>query len=790
MPSDIKRLFERFKDSWAFLVTFGMLTTVLAAWLYVQQPGFLRDLNLKVYDTLLRATAGTVTTKVPVVVDLDEASLARFGQWPWPRYRVALLLAKVREAGALAVGLDIVFPEPDRTSPKVLKEALRRDLQVDVAFAGMPDALMDNDLIFGDVVGGGPFVLGYYFHFDRTLDEVRGAASECALHPVSLVEKRHKGAPPASEFLVSAPAVVCNIPEISEKAHMSGFFNTEPDPDGIYRKTPLFVRHKDKLYPNLALATLMAATGQRQALVNVGTQGIESVRIGQIEVPVDPRGQIYTKYRGPRGAFRYVPAWRVLEGKITEGELDGKIVFLGTSAAGLLDLRATPFDPILPGVEVHATVVDNILAQDFIQRPVWAWGLEFVLLLVAGALTTVLLTWVGAVWSVLPLAASAGGMWYGAYWSMQAKGFFLSPLYPLIMLAVNFTVLTLLKYWREEGQKKYLHATFQSYLSPELIDEMFRSKANPTLGGEARVITAFFSDVQSFSTFSEKLTATQLVELLNEYLTAMTDILLADRGTLDKYEGDAVVAFFGAPMDVPDHGYRACRVAVAMQHRLGELRGKWRAERQAPGEPERNVKGYPPEIWAPGDKWPRIVHEMRVRIGLNSGEIVVGNMGSTMRMNYTMMGDAVNLAARLESGAKQYGVYTLVSEATLDQPAWDEQGAPCKVRDLVEARFIDNIAVVGKSEPVRVYEVVALRGGLAEGQRELLREFDAAMEHYLAMRWDAAREGFARADTLELVPQAKVTPSRAFMARCELFKANPPVGPGETWDGVFRLTSK
>ncbi len=786
MAGGIGKLLERFKDSWAFLFTCGMLATALACWLYIQRPLFLHELDLKVYDTLLRTTATATTTKVPVIVDLDEASLARYGQWPWPRYRVALLLAKLREAGAMSVGLDIVFAEPDRTSPKVLQQALKRDLQVDMGFTGMPDALMDNDQVFGSVIGSGPYVLGYYFNFGKALDEQKG----CVLHSVGFIEKRQKDAPPAADFLITAPSVVCNIPELSQTAHNSGFFNTEPDPDGVYRTTPLFVRYEDKIYPNLAVATLMAALGQRQVLVNVGSQGIESLRLGKIEVPVDRRGQIYTKYRGKRGSFRYIPAWRVLSGQFQKEELDGKIVFLGTSAAGLLDLRATPFDPILPGVEVHATVVDNILMQDFIQRPAWAPGLEFLLLAAAGLMATLLLTFVSAAWSLVPLGLSAGGMWYGAVWAMSTKGFFLSPLFPMIMLVVNFAALTLLKYWREEGHKKFLHSTFQSYLSPELITEMFEQKANPRLGGEARFITAFFSDVQSFSTFSEKLTARQLVELLNEYLTAMTDILIADRGTLDKYEGDAVVAFIGAPMEVPDHAFRACRIAVSMQHKLLELREKWKSEKIAPGEEERNVKGYPPEVWAPGDKWPGIVHEMKVRIGLNSGEIVVGNMGSTMRMNYTMMGDAVNLAARLESGAKQYGVYTLVSEYTLDAPAWDEQGAECLVRDMVEYRFIDNIAVVGKSEPVKVYEVVALKGGLTDVELELFKKFDHAMELYLAMHWDEAIAAFQESDVIERVPEGKVTPSRAYIDRCRIFKETPPVPPGESWDGVFRMTKK
>ena len=518
--------------------------------------------------------------------------------------------------------------------------------------------------------------------------------------------------------------------------------------------------------------------------------GLESVRVGRHVIPVDEKGQIYTKYRGPRESFTYISASKILSDRLKPGELQGKIVFLGTSAAGLKDLRATPFDPVLPGVEVHATVVDNILAEDFIHRPAWAPGLEFLVLLFAGVLATVLLTWARAAWSLIPLGACALGFWEGAVYVMSSKGFFLSPLYPFLGLGLNFGVLTLIKYWREEGHKKFLQSTFASYLSPELIDEMFENKANPELGGEARVITAFFSDVQSFSTFSEKLTATQLVELLNEYLTVMTDILIKDRGTLDKYEGDAIVAFVGAPMDVPDHAFRACRMAVDMQNNILELRKKWASEKQTADEPERNVKGYPPEEWAPGDKWPKVVHDMLVRIGLNSGEIVVGNMGSTMRMNYTMMGDAVNLAARLESGAKQYGVYNLISEYVLEQPAWDEQGVETTVAEMVEVRFIDNIAVVGKSEPVKVYELVALKGGLTDQETELFRLFDEGMQCYLAAQWDEAIKIFKKSEEIERVPEGKTTPSRAYVQRCYQFKTDPPVKSGQEWDGVYRMTKK
>lgn len=786
MKHRLHGVYSRIKDSWLLIFGAGVITTLLIAWLYVQRPTFLQILDLKLYDVLLKTTATSKTTGVPVIVDLDERSLAEYGQWPWPRYRVALLMAKLREAGALAVGVDIVFAEEDRTSPVVLQEEMKRDLHVDIGFSGIPDALMDNDKLLGDVLSQGPYVLGFFFNFSRNAEK----GDECQLHPVSLIEKREKNAPPASEFFIKANSVVCNIPALSSGANISGFFNTRPEPDGVYRKTPLFVSYKDKLYASLSLATLMAASQVNQAIVKVSSQGIESVKIGPSIIPVDNRGLIYTKYRGPRETFRYISASKVLDNRLQPGELAGKIVFIGTSAAGLKDLRATPFDPICPGVEVHATVVDNILANDYIQRPAWAPGLEIVVLIISGLLVTGLLTWATSVWTLLPLTVCAFLFWEGAVYLMEQKGFYLSPLYPFITIAITFTLLTLLKYWREEGHKKFLQSTFSSYLSPELINEMFTAKTMPELGGEARTITAFFSDVQSFSTFSEKLTASQLVELLNEYLTAMTDILIAERGTLDKYEGDAIVAFIGAPMVVPDHALRACRVAVEMQNVLCKLRTKWASEKIKEGAPERNVKGYPPEVWAPGDKWPKVVHEMLVRIGLNSGEIVVGNMGSTMRMNYTMMGDAVNLAARLESGAKQYGVYNLISEMVLDQPSGLDGQQNDYVRDHVEVRFIDNIAVVGKSEPVKVYELISMKDGMTDQEKELVAIFDKGMDCYLAMDWDAAIELFEQAEVIERVPEGKTTPSRAYIERCKLFKETPPVPEGESWDGVFRMTKK
>ncbi len=779
------RFWKRLVSGKVLIFTCGVVFSLIVGMLYIRQPLLLQFLDEKIYDVLLVQTATPKTSGVPVICDLDERSLAEYGQWPWPRYRVALLLAKLRQAGALAVGLDIVFAESDNTSPHVLQSQLKRDLNVDVGFTGLPPQLMDNDQVLGGVLGSGPYVLGYFFNFKA--DRVSG---DCHLHPVAAAIKREAGVQAADSYLQRAPSVICNVPVLSENAPASGFFNADPDRDGVLRRAPLLMNFQGgQIYPSLALATLMQATGIGQVVLKVASEGLESFKLGDTVVPVDHGARLLLKYRGPGGSFPYLSASKVLSDRLAPDELKGKIVFVGTSAAGLKDIRTTPFDQNFPGVEAHATVVDNILMNDFIERPVWAFGMEFLLVIVVGVLTTVLLTWASAALSVVPVVLSAAGLWFGSVYMMEQNGFYVSPEYPMLLLIGNFTLLTLIKFWREEGQKKFLHSTFKSYLSPDLINQMFENHITPKLGGEARVITAYFTDIQGFSTFSEKLTATQLVELLNEYLTAMTDIFIAEEGTLDKYEGDAIVAFIGAPLDVPDHALRACRAAVSMQAKLLELREKWSSEKELPGE-SRNVKGFPPEVWTPGDKWPAIVHQMRMRIGINTGEIVVGNMGSAMRMNYTMMGDAVNLAARLEAGSKQYGVYTMLSEYVLDNQFTDEKGETHTIRDLVEVRFIDRLTVVGKSEPVEVYELCAMKGGLTSQEQELLKLFAQGIEQYRRMEWDQAMATFQQSDTIERYPDAATTPSRVFLKRCQEYKANPPVPAGQTWDGVYRMTKK
>ncbi|NDV25556.1 CHASE2 domain-containing protein [Desulfovibrio sp. JC010] len=772
-----------------FLIATGLAVSILVAALYIFQPPILQFVDYKIYDQYMRSSPVGKKTNIPVIVDIDDESLAELGQWPWPRYRMALLLAKLQQAGALSTGLDILIGEPDRTSPSTIRDSLREELGVTVDFKGLPQGLMDNDKVLADVLERGRFVLGFYFDFLEDKKDPSVMALPCFAKPVPIAQIRAKGAPDLKDLTLNAQDAICPLPVLAKASPLCGFYNSITDYDGVVRRVPLIITMDGKQYPSLALATLMKAIGRRNILVKTSPIGIESIRLGKTTIPVDAKGQMMVRYRGGMEEFPYYSAKDVLSGKVGEKELKNKIIFMGTSAAGLRDLRVTPFASDYPGVEVHATIVDNILTKDFILKPDWVPGLELLLVLAAGIGSMILLTWTRSMWMIMPIAVMGAGIVYGSIYIFREYDAYFTPMYALIVLGLNFTLLTLIKFWREEGQKKFLQATFSSYLAPELIDEMFSNREMPELGGEARQVTAYFTDIQSFSTFSEKLTAPQLVELLNEYLSVMTDILIEEKGTLDKYEGDAIIAFFGAPMDVPDHALRACRVAVKMQNAGLELRDKWAKEVQLPDEPDRNTKNFPEEQWAKGEKWPKVVHNMRTRIGVNSGEIVVGNMGSSMRMNYTMMGDAVNLAARLEEGAKQFGIFNAVSHFTLDQEV-EVNGETHKILDLVEARLIDNIQVVGKNEPVRIYELVAMKGGLTESEEILFDLFNKAREEYVAQNWDKAIEIYTEANKYERYDDTKFTPCDVFIKRAEEHKINPPVPEGEVWDGVYRMTKK
>ena len=482
-----------------------------------------------------------------------------------------------------------------------------------------------------------------------------------------------------------------------------------------------------------------------------------------LEVPVDERGAVRIGFAGKgMGSFKTVSYASVLAGEIDDGFYQGKVFVLGSTASGLFDIVSAPGDRVFPGIFVHANLLENILNGHATRVPP---PLSEALVVVLAALLVALLAWTLPPFVSGPLAVALALVGFSlGFKEFVESGVFHGIVDPLVAAVLAFLLSMALRYLVEAKDRRHAVAAFKSYISPELIDRMLETGEKPALGGEKKLLTAYFTDIQSFSTFSEKIgDAARLVELINEYLTAMTDILLKNGGTLDKYEGDAIIAFFGAPVTVPDHARKALLAALAMQKRLAELRAKWSSE---------------------GDKWPDAVREMRMRIGINSGEIVTGNMGSSIRMNYTMMGDDVNLAARLESGAKQYGVYVLASEATMKLAGDDVVGRP-----------IDRLRVVGKSEPVLVFEPLCERSELTPELERLLALWNEARAAYEAMEWDRAEALFAQCQELEpnhpdRQKGCRTTPSHVFAARCREFREHPPVAPGEKWDAVYTAKSK
>ena len=435
-------------------------------------------------------------------------------------------------------------------------------------------------------------------------------------------------------------------------------------------------------------------------------------------------------------------------------EFVGKKLYYGLTATGTSDLNPMPFDPRYPMVGLHANALNTILDNKIIYEVP-----KIQVALVIGIIGILL------AFGVPALSAAMGGLVtaiiigaYGwlSFWLFTNQQVWLDMVGPLSTLFIGYLGITVYNYIQEEKNKNFLKESFGTYVSPELIDQMYESGEEPSLGGEEGYHTAFFTDIQSFSAFSEKLTASELVALLNQYLTDMTDVLLENNGTLDKYIGDAIVAFYGAPIDVDDHEYWACKTAIEMQDKLAILREGWQGE---------------------GDRWPEIVHNMQNRIGISSGQMVTGNMGSEARMNYTMMGDNVNTAARLESSAKQYGVYIQIADSTYQA-----------VKEKVVVRDLDNVVVMGKNEPVKVWELISEVGQEPDQYKKILPAYHEALDLYKNQEWSKAIDAFKASDELEeMFGGRKTNPSRIYIPRCEHYQENPP---GEDWDGVWTLTSK
>ena len=727
---------------WGRVAGAALLLTFLA--LRVADPVPLQLLRLKVFDTYQLIKPREAIKRPVVIVDIDNASLEARGQWPWPRTLVAELISQITVGGAVAIGFDVVFPEPDRTSPNLIADALPE--LSEVVRAEIRRA-RNHDEILADTLLRARVVLGQSAYNPKAGKERKVSAPKASFATIG-------GDPKA--YLIEYPDLLANIQILEDAANGRGMFTVIPDPDGIIRRVPMVLVAKNTLIPSLSADLLRVAMDQKTYLIKSGPNGIAQIVIGRVPVETDRTGQAWVHF-SPHHADRFVSADDVLAGKISMERLAGKLVLIGTSASGLLDLRATPIDPVMPGVEIHAQVLESILTRTLLKRPGYAIGAEVMATLLVGIAIVILAPILGAatvfILGLLMATILVGGSWY----FFSTERLLLDVVYPLTSSFAVFVVMLSINYFREETERRKIRGAFGQYLSPTLVEQLADDPDKLSLGGDTREMTILFSDVRGFTTISEsyKDDPQGLTTLMNRFLTPLSNAVTEQDGTIDKYMGDAIMAFWNAPLEDKNHARKACTAALEMLERLEAVN----AEREK-------------EAKEKGEEFARL----DVGVGVNTGECVVGNMGSDIRFDYTVLGDAVNLASRLEGQSRTYGMRTIIGETTANL-----------VGDAFTTMELDSIRVKGKNEPEVIYTILGPKNGADTARHEsILNSVSAILTAYRKRDWAGAARAIRAA--------RKVDNGFDLSGLCDLFEERiaefRKKPPPKNWDGVYIATSK
>jgi adenylate cyclase len=723
-----------------------------AAKLY--ELGFVSHLDAFIYDNKVRLTMPRTVDDRIVILDIDENSLAEVGRWPWSRDRLAKLMDKLFDGQGIALlGFDVVFAEADDSSGlKSLDVLARTELKDSGAFQSVLKEMrpqLDYDALFAQSLKGRPVVLGYYFS-NRPDGISSGAIGEPTLPAGSFTGRNIP--------FTSWSSFGGNLPAFQRAAAAFGHFNPLIDGDGVARRVPLLVEHKGAYYESLSLAMTRALLGSpklvpgypdaRESSSANAYGSIEWLELttmrGTMRIPVDENVATLIPYRGPQGSFRYVSAADVLGDRLKPGELKGKIMLVGTTAPGLMDLRSTPVGSTYAGVEIHANLIAGFLDGTIKHKPSYVLGADVLLTLLLGGVMAFVLPLLSAsrasLVTLLVLLTAVGinlGFWHSAHMVLPLAG-------TLTLILVLYAINMSWGYFVESKAKRQFTELFGQYVPPELVDEMARNPENYSMEGRKAELTVLFSDIRGFTTISEGLQPDQLATLMNLYLGAMTEVIRHQRGTLDKYIGDAIMAFWGAPVADAEHARHAVITALEMQEALAVL------------NKDLVAKGWP---------------ALKIGVGVNTGTMTVGDMGSPVRKAYTVMGDAVNLGSRLEGITKQYGVGILVGEGT---------------RDLVKKDFVfrelDLVKVKGKDKPVAIYEPLGLEGAVPKEVLDANKLWNQALRAYRAQDWDQAEVAL-----LNLTRSAPHPLYEVYMERIAHYRKAPPEAG---WDGSWKFDTK
>jgi len=738
----IRRWFGR-RFGYARLACVALLIGIAA--LRIADPAPVQELRVRTFDTFQVLEPRQKTARPVTIVDIDEKSLAdpRLGQWPWPRTRLADIVINLTRLGAVVIAFDAVFSEPDRLNPDIAADTFS---SLDEEMRARLRQLPSNDSVLADAIKNSRVVLG-----ESGGPNVRADLNE----KLPVTGLAMLGEEPQS-FMFQFPGLLRNVPVLEEAAAGRGLFTIRPERDGIVRRVPMMMVAQGITMPSLTFEMLRVAGGSGTILIKADKAGIKSLGIKGFAIPTDLHGQLWIHY-ARRDPSIYVSAVDVLDGRVPPDRIAGKLILIGTSAVGLNDIKTTPVTPAMPGVEVHAQVLESALTGDVVSQPNYGIGIEFFAALIMGLLVIAFAPKFGPITLVV-----VGGMFAsvltGTSWYFYSQHRLLIDFtYPLMSTTAIYLTLIFSAFVREQQQRRQIRSQFVQYMSPALVEQLAQSPERLVLGGEEREMTIMFSDMRGFTSISEtyKRDPQGLTALMNRFLTPLTNAILARKGYIDKYMGDAIMAFWNAPLDDKQHQLNACDAALDMLGHVGDLNRKREQEALDGGH-----------VYVP----------LNIGVGLNTGTCVVGNMGSDLKFNYSVLGDSVNLAARLEGQSKEYGFPIIVGSKTA-----------LAVKEKFAILELDFIMVKGKKEPEVIYAIAGREDVAGSGRFQRLRNLTIEMlACYRSRDWDGALAAIERgrktdeAQTLQYL-------YRLYEARIRAFQKEPPP---DDWDGAFALTTK
>ncbi len=711
-------------------------------------PFVVQGLRLIGFDTYQHLSPRAYNPELPVrILDIDERSLKIYGQWPWPRTTMRDIVGKLRERGAAAIAFDVQFSEPDRTS---LEEVAKR------LPAGDADKLTSiiakrstNDEEFTAILKVTPTVLA-----------VALAGGQGSFNSKIKAGFSFAGDDPRP-FIPPFTTGAGNLTMFEDAAAGIGSINWRPDRDQVLRRVGLVYRVGDRFVPTLFAEALRIAQGASSYLLKSSNAsgetafgqatGLNHIRIGALEIPTDADGGIWLKFRQSKPEA-YIPVWKLLNGEVPDDEIEGRIILIGTSAPGLLDLRATPLDSSIAGVEIIAQSIEHVLTGVSLTRPDYAYALEQFIIVALGLLLGFVVFRVPAFTAALIGLLAIAALLLGGWFAFSQLGLLFDPVFPAFALICLVSAAGFYVYRRVEVQRGEIRGAFSRYVAPAVVNELLANPEKLELGGEVRELTLLFCDVRNFTTISERLSAHELTRFINELLTPLTDIILSHRGTIDKYMGDAIMAFWNAPLDEPEHATQACRSAIDMAGRMADLNAHWKKEAEAAGRPFELV---------------------RVGIGINTGRCCVGNLGSMQRFDYSAIGDEVNVASRFEGLAKVYGLTAIVGEQTVNE-----------MRGL-SALELDLVRVKGRGRPSPIFTFNKLVEEDEGRMAHLRHSHNEFLELFRSQQWAKAEAAIAECRSCGIARMDHYY--SLFLSRIAEFKAAPPP---ENWDGVFTAQEK